>query len=259
MSVNKDNIVQSVDRSMVLLEKLAEEKNGIGISRLAEATGLHKSTVHRLLGTLMNRGYVEKEVDSDKYKLGKKILFLASSILDSMDLRKLANPYLRKLANETNEVVHLSILDGDEAVYIDKLEGDNINSSVRMNSQIGKRVPLYCTAVGKILVSHFDDSTIKALIKEEKMIRLTDRTITNLDDLIQEINKVRKLGYALDDVENEEGIRCVAVPIYNKEGKIIASASVSGLTIILNDEKLEAVKEELIKTSKLISYQLGYL
>ncbi|SHH84940.1 IclR family transcriptional regulator [Clostridium grantii] len=254
-----DNLVQSVERSMILLEKLAEEKNGIGITRLSEMVGLHKSTVHRLLGTLMSRGYVEKKLDSDKYKLGKKILFLASSILDSMDLRKIASPYLRKLANNTQEVVHLSILDGDEAVYVDKVEGDYMNSSVRMNSQIGKRVPLYCTAVGKILVSHLDNAHIKAMVKEEDMIKLTEKTITNIDDFIKEIDFVREKGYALDDVENEEGIRCVAVPIYDKDGKITASASVSGLTIILNGEKLESVKEELIKTSKLISYQLGYL
>jgi DNA-binding IclR family transcriptional regulator len=254
-----DNLVQSVERSMILLEKLAEEKNGIGITRLSEMVGLHKSTVHRLLGTLMSRGYVEKKIDSDKYKLGKKILFLASSILDSMDLRKIARPYLRKLANTTNEVVHLSILDGDEAVYVDKLESDYMNSSVRMNSQIGKRVPLYCTAVGKVLVAHLDDASIRAIVKEESMIKLTEKTITNMDDFIEEINRVREKGYALDDVENEEGIRCIAVPIYDKDKKITASASVSGLTIILNGEKLELVKEELIKTCKLISYQLGYI
>jgi DNA-binding IclR family transcriptional regulator len=254
-----DNLVQSVERSMILLEKLAEEKNGIGITRLSEMVGLHKSTVHRLLGTLMSRGYVEKKIDSDKYKLGKKILFLASSILDSMDLRKIARPYLRKLANTTNEVVHLSILDGDEAVYVDKLESDYMNSSVRMNSQIGKRVPLYCTAVGKVLVAHLDDAAIRAIVKEESMIKLTEKTITNMDDFIEEINRVREKGYALDDVENEEGIRCIAVPIYDKDKKITASASVSGLTIILNGEKLELVKEELIKTCKLISYQLGYI
>lgn len=257
MEEKSDNLVQSVDRAIAILEFLAEENKGCGITIISKATGLHKSTVHRLLGTLMNKGYVEKDIENDNYRLGTKILYLASSVLDRMDIRNVSRPYITELSEQTKEVVHLSILDGDEAVYIDKVESSRPNS-VRMHSQIGKRVPLYCTAVGKALLSKFGDEKVKELIGKNKFIKFMPNTIDNVEDFIKALEKVNELGYAMDDMEHEEGIRCIAAPIYNRKGMVVAAVSLSGPMFYITEERLPQLREKILKTSEDISYQLGY-
>lgn len=259
MTKEAESNVQSVERAILILEKLSEEKKGCGVTKISKDIGLSKSTVHRLLLTLMNKGYVEKEIDSDNYRLGKRILYLASSILDSLDIGNISRPYLKKLAQETDQVVHLAVLDGDKAVYIDKVESDSNKRSVRMNSQIGKRIPLYCTAVGKVLLWDYDENYIRAVIKEQDMVKYTQNTITNIDGLINELKESKEKGYAVDEIEFEEGIRCIAAPIYNREGKVEAAASVSGLTIHMTDDKMKEIKKILIEITEEISYQLGYI
>lgn len=258
LPLKEENSVQSVERVLSILEYLAEEKRSCGITEIGNAVNLHKSTVHRLLKTLMNKGYIEKEIDSDKYLLGTKVLFLASAVLDRMDVRNIARAYIEKLSEKVNEVIHLSILDGDEAVYIDKVEGVR-HGSVRMNSQIGKRVPLYCTAMGKILISKFNNEEIINMLKNKEMKKHTNNTITNINDFIKEIISVRKNGYAVDEMEYEEGIRCIAAPIYDRKGDITAAISVSGPVFYITEEKLPHIKKELLNTAKEISKQLGYL
>lgn len=258
LETRNDNVVQSLDRAIDILETLAGEKDGCGVTMIGKATGLHKSTVHRLLATLMSRGYIEKDIDNDNYRLGTKILFLASSVLDRMDIRNVSRPYIRELSEDTKEVVHLSILDGDEAVYIDKVESSK-GTSVRMHSQIGKRVPLYCTAVGKVLLSKISDTEVKQLLGTKAMVKFMPNTINNMDDFIEELNKVRKLGYAMDNIEHEEGIRCIAAPIFDRRGKVIAAVSLSGPIFYVTEERLPELREKIVKTSNDISYQLGFI
>lgn len=258
MEEKSDNLVQSVDRAIDILEFLSEEKRGCGITMISKATGLHKSTVHRLLATLMNKGYVEKDVENDNYRLGTKILYLASSVLDRMDIRNVSKPYITELSEQTKEVVHLSILDGDEAVYIDKVESTRLNS-VRMHSQIGKRVPLYCTAVGKALLCKYEDGKVIELIGKNEFIKFMPNTIDNVEDFINELRKVNEQGYAMDDMEHEEGIRCIAAPIYDRKGKVVAAVSLSGPIFYITEERLPQLEEKILKTSEEISYQLGFI
>lgn len=258
MKDNKDNTVQAVDRAMLILETLGTNKDGAGITSIAIETGLHKSTVHRLLSTLMQSGYVEKEVKSDVYRLSAKILALASSVLDRMDIRKISKPYIRILAESVGEVVHLSILDGDEAVYIDKEESSK-PGSIRMHSQIGRRVPLYCTAVGKVLLSRTDDNLIKELLSNKEMIKFTQNTIGNIEEFINEVIKARFEGYAMDNIEHEEGIRCIAAPVHDRNGKVVAAISISGPIFYITEERLPELKETILRISRDISAQLGYI
>jgi IclR family transcriptional regulator, KDG regulon repressor len=253
-----DNIVQSVDRAVDILECLSEEKEGCGITFISKSTGLHKSTVHRLLGTLMNKGYVEKDMENDNYRLGTKILYLASSVLDRMDIRNVSRPYIRELSEETKEVVHLSILDGDEAVYIDKMESARLNS-VRMHSQIGKRVPLYCTAVGKVLLSKLDEDKVKHLLGGKKFVKFMPNTIDNVEDFIKQLEEVREKGYATDEMEHEEGIRCIAAPIFDRKGKVAAAVSLSGPIFYITEERIPFLRDRILKASEGISYQLGFI
>jgi IclR family transcriptional regulator, KDG regulon repressor len=252
-----DNLVQSVDRAITILETLAKDKDGCRITELANATGLHKSTIHRLLGTLMSRGYVEKCLDSENYKLGIRILLLGSAILDRMDLRNIAKPYIQELSNKTKEVVHLSILDDGEAVYIDKVESSD--HSIRMYSQIGKRGPLHCTAVGKVLLADLSDSEVEKIMEQKGMTKYTKSTIDNLHQLKEELSVIRERGYAFDEIEHEEGIRCVAAPVHDRSGKVIASVSLSGPIIHVTHYRMPELTEEILKTAKKISYQLGYI
>lgn len=256
MAAEKDITIQSVDRAITVLEELSKEKDGCGITYLSNVTGLAKSTVHRLLSTLMSRGYVEKTQETDKYQLGIRVLSLTTNLLERMDIRKIAKPYIEKLSERTGEVVHIGILDKDEVVYIDKVESPR--SSIRMYSQIGKRAPLYCTGLGKILLSGLDDTTVESIIKEENMIKLTENTITSLDKLKEELIEIRENGFAIDEIEHEKDIRCIAAPIYDMKGKIVAAISVAGPIIYVTKEKLPQLIEEILKTSKEISYQLGY-
>ncbi len=252
-----DNLVQSVDRAITILETLAKNSEGCRITELANATGLHKSTVYRLLSTLMSRGYVERCVDSENYKLGIRILLLGSSILDRMDLRNIAKPYIQELSRKTKEVVHLSILDNGEGVYIDKVESPY--HSIRMYSQIGKRVPLHCTGVGKVLLAGLKDCEIEKIIEQKGMKKFTINTIDNLPMLMEEISRIRERGYTFDEMEHEEGIRCVAVPIYDRLGKVIAAVSLSGPIILVTQCRIPELTEDILKTAKEISHQLGYV
>ncbi|MTI56008.1 MAG: IclR family transcriptional regulator [Geosporobacter ferrireducens] len=258
MKENNEGTVQSVDRTITILEELAKFKNGCGVTTLANIVGLHKSTTHRLLTTLMLRGYVKKDIGTDNYRLGTKLLLLAGALLDTLDLRTIARPYIQELANKTNEIVHLAILDGEEAVYIDKVESGR-NYSIRMYSQIGKRVPLHCTGVGKALLCDMDFRRVKELVKEEDMTKYTPNTIDNYKDFEIELNRIRERGYGFDEIEHEEGIRCVAAPIYDRHSKVIASISIAGPTIYITKERLPELIEQITKTAKDISYQLGYV
>lgn len=250
------NQVQSVERALSILEALANgNRKGLGVTRLAQKTGLHKSTVHRLIGTLLSKGYIEKDLESDNYKLGMKILLLGSAILDNMDLRTIARPYIQKLLNITKETVHLSVLDKYEAVYIDKFESPD--SRIRLNSQIGKRVPLHCTAVGKILLLGYGGEELQEYVERKGLNKFTKNTITTLEELNRELATVATNGYAIDDVEFEEGIRCVAAPIYDRTGNIIAALSVSGPVINVTTKRLPYIIEVLVAHAKEISYQLG--
>lgn len=257
MANKYDNSVQAVDRAFLILEELAKEKNGCGVTQLSNLTGLHKSTVHRLLTTLMINDYVSKDTERDKYSLGMKILFLASSILDRIDVRTVARPYIEALSKATKEVVHLAILDNGEAVYIDKVE--NPDKSIRMYSQIGKRVPLHCTAVGKILLAWLSEEEAESILKLKGMKPCTKNTITNIDIMLEHLKQIRKMGYALDEIEHEEEIRCIAAPIFNIKGKVAAAISISGPILHITKKRIPELEKQITKTAETISYQLGHI
>jgi DNA-binding IclR family transcriptional regulator len=258
MKSGSENLVQSVERAMAILEELAKDKNGCGVTALSNALGLHKSTTHRLLVTLMNKGYVEKDIETDNYRLGIKILTLAGAVFERMDVRTIAKPYIQELSKRTNETVHLAILDHDEAFYIDKVESPRLNG-IRLHSQIGKRIPLHSTAVGKVLLSDLEKEKVVNLLKVKGMPKLTLNTIDNIEDYLLELEKVKSQGFAYDEIENEEGIRCVAAPIFDRKGKVVAAISISGAIIYATIERMPELTKEVVETAKEISRQLGYI
>lgn len=248
--------VQSLERALTLLNVLSEYPEGIQITRLSEQVGLSKSTTHRLLATLVHMNYVVKDEETEKYKLGFQLIYLSRNILNSIDVIQIARPFLEKLCHDVNETIHLCIDDNGEVMYIDKIES---NQTIRMFSRIGSRAPMYCTGVGKILLSGMSEETYHKVVSGIDFVARTAKTITSADALAEEVELVKNQGYALDNIENEEGIRCIAAPIFDFQGKIIASFSISGPS---NRITMERVQDELVRrireTSQEISRQLGY-
>jgi IclR family transcriptional regulator, KDG regulon repressor len=249
--------VQSLERALTILNKLSEYPDGIQITRLSEQVGLTKSTIHRLLATLSSMNYVVKDEETDKYKLGLQVLFLSRNLLNNSDIVAVSKPFLEKLSQEVNETVHLCIEDRGEVVYIDKIES---TQTIRMYSRVGSRAPMYCTGVGKILLSDKNPDVFEEIVSKINFIPKTPSTITSKEQFIEEIEKVKSQGYALDNAENEIVLRCIAAPIFDHKGKIIASFSISGpsnrVTLeLINDSLIEKMKQYSIA----ISRNLGYM
>ena len=233
--------VQSIDRALSIIETLAGEKEGLGVTEISTRVGLHKSTVHRLLSALGERGYVEQR-SGGAYRLGMKIVELSSL-------------YLRRLLQLTKQPVHLAMLDGLEIIYIDKIETIH---SIRMYSQIGRRSPALCTATGKALLSGLPDAELCEKIRSTKLPTYTSRSITDPEALIKEIRLTRQRGWSRDDQEHEPGIRCIAAPIYDYRGNIIAAVSTSGLKQIITPARDEEIAGFVMDAAHSISQRMGY-
>lgn len=250
----QDNTVQSVKRAMMILEELATQKEGLGVTELANRVDLHKSTVHRMLNTLLNLGYVEQSTLSERYRLGMKLLFLGGSILERMDIRYEAHDLLKELSEKVNEAVHLVVPDGYRAIYIDKLDS---NKTIRMHSQIGRIAPLHASAVGKAILAFSEEKFIKEVI-ERGLTKFTTNTITEPKQLLQHLKMICEQGFSVDDEENEEGIRCVGAPIFDYTGKVIGAISVSGPTVTMTQEKVKQIAESVVDCAKKISHRMGW-
>ena len=220
--------VQSVERIFQLIEHLAAHPTGVSLQRLAEETGLAKSTVHRLLASLVGLGYVVQDEENGHYRLTLKMFELSSGIVDSMDIMGVAKAHLERLSQRTGEAVHLVIRDGRDIVYIYKTE----SGPMRMSSRVGLRSPLYCTGVGKAIL---------ATLPGDELEKLTDKTITDLEELRSQLVEVRANGYAIDDEENELGVRCVAVAIPGADGRAESAFSISGLAPYMTPERIRRI------------------
>lgn len=249
-------MVKSVSRALDIIEIVSSEKDGLGVTEIAKQMDINKSSVYRILSTLVQYGYMEQDEETSRYKLGYKFLEMSSKLLESIDLRKEARPFLQELEKETNEVIHLVVYDQGEVIYIEKLEG---TETLRMHSKVGKRAPMHCTAVGKAILAHLPSNVVLDILERKGMPRHTDKTITDQDEFLKELSQVRQKGYALDLEENEYGIRCIAVPIFDHVGKVIAAVSVSGPTIRMTDERIEQLQARMLQIGKQISARLGYV
>jgi DNA-binding IclR family transcriptional regulator len=252
----KAKTVQSVDRTLAILEALANNREPISLTMLSVKLGLNISTVHRLLNTLIIAGFVEQEPNQGHYRLGLKTFEIGNAALYNLDIRSIAKPYLKDLVDRCGETANLSVLNHGDVVYIDQVESPNI---VKMFAQPGTRGPAYCTACGKVLLATLTPGEVNQIIKETKFIKYTSSTITDPEILKKEIAKAKQQNYAIDFGELEEGVQCVAAPIRNHEGKTIAAISVSGPDNRISHGMPE---EQLIKlvteAANRVSLQLGF-
>lgn len=250
--------VQAVTRALVLLEILAREDRAITLSELAKKAQLKPATTHRLLTTMMNRGFIEQDPVSSRYRLGIKTFEIGNAALNVNDLRTISRPFLKSLAQQTNETTNLAILDGAEVVYIDQLESTNI-VIVKMFARVGSRGPAYCTGTGKVLLADLPEEELKKRLAQVEFIKFTEHTITDIDELIKALSQIRKQGYALDFSERDEGVICIAAPIRNFEKRVQAAISVSAPAQRMDRKRIETeILPLLLKAAQQISERLGF-
>jgi DNA-binding IclR family transcriptional regulator len=252
-------LVQTIERSALILEVLSQSPHGISLRDLSAKINLPKGTTHRLLASLSYYGYARQDVKTKNYFLGFKLVDLGNLLLNQLDLRREAEPFLRELAEKTKETVHLVILDQNEIVYIDKVETDHNPSGLRMASRVGLRNPPHSCAVGKVLLADLPEETLNHFLKKGNLIRRTENTITDPTRLREHLDLVKRQGYAIDDEENEKGIRCVAAPIRDGTGKAIAAISISGPAFKVTKRAIQdRLKKEVMETALQISQRLGF-
>ena len=245
--------VQSVERIFQLIEHLAAHPTGVSLQTLAGETGLAKSTVHRLLASLVGLGYVVQDEENGHYRLTLKMFELSSGIVDSMDIMGVAKAHLERLSQRTGEAVHLVIRDGRDIVYIYKTE----SGPMRMSSRVGLRSPLYCTGVGKAILATRGDEEVLRCWEESERVPCTPYTITRKDAFLREISQIRQHGYAMDNEENELGVRCVAAAIPDWHGAASYALSISAPVSRMTDERVQSLIPALLETRDEISACLG--
>lgn len=239
---------QSVERALLLVEELASGPKRLG--ELAEVLGTHKSTVLRTLQILEKYGWVRREGEVPAFSLGLHLVGLSSSILENLDIRKVARPQLNRLGTDTGETVHLAVMEGAEMVYLDKVESIH---PVRMYSRIGARAPLHCTGVGKVLLAY----TPVEDWPELELRRFTPRTIVTHDELVAACAEIRHRGWGWDEQEHEETVRCIAAPVFGPHGEVLAAVSLSVPTSRLSSRQLRAQVDLLLDVTRGITDGLG--
>lgn len=246
--------VQVIDRALDILEQLSQASKPIGPTEISKSTGISKSTVCRLLSTLQAREYVEKRGPDGKYSIGPKLIALVSCYIGSLELQTEARPYLSLLASDLNLTTHLGILDGNEVIYIEKL--DHFPTK-QLYSQIGYRVPAYCSSLGKCLLSRYSGDDLKRIMGCGNFKVYTPNTILSMETLKEQLRRIRDQGWAMDNQEYEIGHMCVGAPIYDYRGEIIAAVSASGTSAVITPAYLPVVIDEVKQTAKQISKCMG--
>ena len=250
------NPVQSAERIFTILEALAET-GPIGIMELSSRLDLHKSTVHRLLLSLICMGYVQQDV-TGKYLLTFKIVQLSEKIISRSDIVALVHPLIAELANNSRETVHFVQRNGTEVLYLDKVEPFNAHeSAIRMASQVGLARPMYCSAVGKAILAEMTEEEVEYIWNNSVIEKKTEHTITSRLELMKEIGEIRRNGYALDNEENELGVRCIAVCVRDLQGHPNNAFSISAPAARMTDDRVKQLAAEVLRTKDIIQKKLG--
>jgi DNA-binding IclR family transcriptional regulator len=227
--------VPAIDRALNVLECLSQSRKGYSVSELSRRLALPKSSVHLILRTLERRGYLQKQSSGGRYKFGMKLIALSRTALDGVELREEARPTLAALSQQTGLTVHMGVLERSEIVIIERIESA---SPIRVVSWIGRRMDMNSTAVGKALIAHLTDAEFDAQVRPTQLARHNDHTIGSMAALRKELGRVRHLGYAVCDEEDEIGVRCVGAPILDRRGHAIAAISVAGTTFQIPPERV---------------------
>ena len=249
--------VQSLDRAFDLLELLARFPEGLSLTDISAKIGLHKSTVHRLLASLKDRGYIRQDADSNRYSIGLGFVSLAGPYLNQLDLKTVAEPEMRRLSDSLGVTVYMGTLRDGEVVYLDKVERYD---GFRRFDIIGRHVPVHCTSLGKSLVMDMENSALEELLSRHPIEKLTPQTKSDLQEILSDVALGRERGWSSDLEENEEGVNCVGAPVRDYRGRIVAAISAvwrSSRTSREMDEAGEAVATGAAEISRLLGFIAG--
>ncbi len=241
--------IQSLARGLRILEILGSSSKGVSVTELAEALELDKGSASRLVSTLAKYAYAEKDPISRRYSLGPQVVSLSRSLLARLPLREVAKPYLRELMEKTGECSHAGILSQGKVLYIDQVESP---ASLRVNAEVGSLAPLHCTALGKVLLA------FGRISLPDKMERFTDRTLVTPESLRRNLEVVKERGYAVDDEEFDQGVRCVAAPIFDFRDKVVGSIGISGPITRMPSQKIPVYAELVLKISRSLSEKMRF-
>ena len=248
-------IIQSVSHALDVLEEFHGDVDELGVTELSKKLKLHKNNVFRILATLQSRNYIEQNKASENYRLGIRCLELGQTFIHQRGMLKQANPVLQELAEKTGETSYVSIMRGNEVVYLDSVEP---KTTVRVVSRLGFHMPTHATAAGKVLVAFESEEDLRKRFSGE-LKNYTKNTFRTVEELFRDLEAVRERGYATDLEEFEEGLRCVASPIRDYTRKVIGALSVSGPAHRLSDEKIQTIfGAEVVRLGKELSIRLGF-
>lgn len=250
------HVLQSVDRALSILQLLAEESSdGLALTEISRRLGLNQSTCHHLLSTLRVRRFVSQDKESRRYRLGIKAVEVGQAAMQQVDLVRVALPQMEELMASVQENVNLVVLDNDSVVYVAQVPCDR---TVRMFTRIGERAPLHCTGVGKVLLAGLPKEERSDLIDRLELPRFTAATICDGDLLKQELEQVATRGYAMDREEREEDVTCIAAPLRDYSGEVVAGVSISAPSSRLDEAQQQELLPYLLAAADKISRELGY-
>ena len=252
--MSEKNPIQVSDRIFRTIELLARSGPS-GLLDISNELELNKSTVHRILNSLICMDYVKQDPDTSKYSLTFKICSLSNQVLSHNSLIDIARPYIQDLAEQTGETVHLVQMEGINAVYIDKVEAPH--NSVRMVSMVGKTIPLYCSGVGKAILADMDDDQIRQIWEQSELHTYTANTVTDYNTFLKVIATIRNNGYSMDNEEMEIGVRCIAVSLGCVHHKLPYAISISAPKARMKDKQITQYKKLLLNTKKQLLAELG--
>ncbi|MCK9222895.1 MAG: IclR family transcriptional regulator [Limnochordia bacterium] len=247
--------VKSLHKAIQVLKCFSTSQPELGVTEISQILDLQKSTVHNILSTFEGEGFIEQDPETKRYRLGMHILYLSNIVREGLGLRKVALPVMEKVKEAFGETVHLAIEEDGQVVYLESIQP--ADRSVNRLA-VGKRASIHCTGVGKAILAFAPDERVKAIIDLHGLPRYTQNTITRPQDLLEELRNTRARGYAVDNMEHEWGIRCIAVPIRDESGRIGASMSISGPSERFPLEEIDTMAQSFITYGLEISRRLGW-
>jgi len=253
--VEKRYYIESLGRGLQILEAFSKASPSLSLTEVASTVGLDKSTVFRFVHTLERLGYLERDPETKRYRPGLKVLRLGFTALNSLEVAQIARPYLRALSAECGETTNMTVRDGAEIVYIARNRTQQI---ISVNLELGSRLPVYCTSMGKAQLVDFSRQELYDLLGEGPYPKMGPNMITTLDDLVVELDKVRLRGYAINDEELAAGLRSVGAPVRGAEGQVVAAINVSVPSVRVSRQELETgLSSMVVETARQISSVLG--
>lgn len=248
--------IKALHRGLSILSCLAETSTPLTLTELSHKLKLSKSTIQRLTYTLQHSGYLDRDEETKKYCLGPKVRSLGFGVMRSLDLRKVAFPYLEDTSKNIGETVNLAILDGVEIVYVERIKTQQI---LNINLHVGSRLPAYCTSMGKAILAFLSEDEVEGIVRKRKLSPLTPYTIVIKENLKKELRRVKIRGFATNNEELSIGLRSVAAPVRDLTGRVIAAVNIAVPSIRVSINKLETVfAKKVVETADRISFALGY-